>query len=273
MDTPLPRDKSSSDYEAELLAANEQVYKHSLELARLKQALEIANAKQESLLHFISHEIKGYLSKSEAGFAAIVEGDYGNVSEKLSLMARDALSDTRKGVETVIDILSAANLQKGTVAYKKTEFDLAEAVRSSVVELKAAADKKGLSMEFIADKGAGQMMILGDKHKLRDDVIRNIVDNSIRYTPSGHIRIKLTRVGAILRLTVEDTGVGISADDMQNLFTEGGRGKESTKVNVHSTGYGLFIAKSVIEAHGGKIWAESDGPGKGSRFIVELPAV
>lgn len=273
MDIQRPQGKSVSDYEAELLAANEQVYKHSLELVRLKQALEVANTQQESLLHFISHEVKGYLSKSEAGFAAIVEGDYGAVSEKLSMMARDALSDTRKGVETATDILSAANLQKGTVAYKKAEFDLGEAVRSSVDELKKAADEKGVSMECIIDKGAGQMMILGDQHKLRDNVIRNVIDNSIRYTPSGHIRIKLTRVGAILRLTVEDTGVGISAEDMQNLFKEGGRGKESVKVNVHSTGYGLFIAKSIVEAHGGKIWAESDGKGKGSRFIVELPAV
>jgi signal transduction histidine kinase len=58
---------------------------------------------------------------------------------------------------------------------------------------------------------------------------------------------------------------------MKHLFTEGGRGKESTKVNVDSTGYGLFVAKSVVEAHGGKIWAESEGKGKGSRFTVELP--
>ena len=58
---------------------------------------------------------------------------------------------------------------------------------------------------------------------------------------------------------------------MQHLFTEGGKRKESTKVNVDSTGYGLFVAKSVVEGHGGTIWAESDGQGKGSRFIVELP--
>ena len=58
---------------------------------------------------------------------------------------------------------------------------------------------------------------------------------------------------------------------MHNLFTEGGHGKDSIKVNVHSTGYGLFIAKEVVEAQGGKIWAESEGQGKGSTFIVEFP--
>jgi signal transduction histidine kinase len=59
---------------------------------------------------------------------------------------------------------------------------------------------------------------------------------------------------------------------MQKLFTEGGHGTDSRKVNVDSTGYGLFIAKSVVDAHHGRIWAESDGAGKGSRFVVELPA-
>jgi signal transduction histidine kinase len=71
---------------------------------------------------------------------------------------------------------------------------------------------------------------------------------------------------------VEDTGVGITKEDMACLFTEGGHGKESQKVNVESTGFGLYIVKSIIEAHKGKVWAESDGAGKGSRFIVELPA-
>ena len=67
-------------------------------------------------------------------------------------------------------------------------------------------------------------------------------------------------------------GVGITPEDMQRLFTEGGHGKDSLKINVHSTGYGLYIAKSIVVAHGGKIWAESAGAGKGSRFVVELPA-
>ena len=59
----------------------------------------------------------------------------------------------------------------------------------------------------------------------------------------------------------------------KHLFAEGGRGKDSIKVNVHSTGYGLYIAKQIVEAHKGRIWAESEGAGKGSTFYVEFPAV
>ena len=78
--------------------------------------------------------------------------------------------------------------------------------------------------------------------------------------------------GRVVHLEIRDTGVGISEEDMKNLFTEGGHGKNSQKVNVESTGFGLYIVKNIIEAHGGKVWAESEGEGKGARFIVELPA-
>ncbi|KKW17367.1 MAG: hypothetical protein UY59_C0038G0004 [Candidatus Kaiserbacteria bacterium GW2011_GWA1_50_28] len=69
-----PPSKSIAEYQAELKALGEEMYNHSLELVRLKRELEIANREQESLLHFISHEVKGYLTKSEAAFASITEG-------------------------------------------------------------------------------------------------------------------------------------------------------------------------------------------------------
>lgn len=261
-----------STFEAELRAANEIVYKHSLELARLKQELEVANAQQEGLLHFISHEIKGYLTKNEAAFDAIRSGDFGNVSVKLTEMSTSALADTRKGVATVMDILDASNLKKGTVSYKKESFDLSQSIQQVVNDLTSAAREKNLLLSFKKPLDA-VCLFAGDKEKLERHVIRNIIDNSIKYTPSGSVTVALEKTDAGYRFSVTDTGVGISNEDKGHLFTEGGHGKDSIKVNVHSTGYGLFIAKQVVEAHGGKIWAESDGAGKGSRFIVELPIV
>ena len=115
--------------------------------------------------------------------------------------------------------------------------------------------------------------MMGDEQKLRDHVVRNIVDNSIQCTPAGRVNVTLSRSQNWIRLVVVDTGVGISAEDMPKLFQAGGRGTDSIKVNVHSTGYGLFIAKSIVEAHSGKIWVSSEGVGKGSRFVIELPAI
>ena len=240
-------------------------------IQKQEQELEVVNKQQENLLHFISHEIKGYLTKSEAGFAAIAEGDYGAIPEQLKTMATSALSDVRKGVKTVMEILDSSNMKKGTVDYKMQTFDFRTAVKEIVEHLKREADKKGLTMD-ISIAREGEYRLTGDEGKLRQHVIRNLVDNAIKYTPKGHIEVHLSDGDGKIHFSVKDNGVGITPEDMKNLFTEGGHGKDSIKINVHSTGYGLFIAKQVVDMHGGKIWAESEGEGKGSRFVVELPA-
>jgi signal transduction histidine kinase len=256
--------------EDELRAANEVVYKHSLELARLKKELEEANSQQENLLHFISHEIKGFLTEGQNAFAGIVEGDYGDAPPQLRALAQAALLKMRAGVDTVMNILDASNLKKGTVSYKKEPYNFNLALEEALRAMQPKADEKHLTLTATVDKGK-MYDTLGDADKIQHHVIRNLVDNAIRYTPHGAIEVGLTAADGKIRFSVKDTGVGITNEDMQRLFTEGGHGKESIKVNVDSTGYGLFIAKQVVEAHGGRIWAESAGAGKGSEFIVELP--
>lgn len=236
-----------------------------------EKALEIANRQQEVLLHFISHEVKGYLTKSEAAFAAIVEGDYGTISDPLKAMTAAALDEVRRGVSTVMDLLEASNLKSGAVSYKMLPLNFRTLVEKIVEEQRPAAYEKRLGLDVqIAD---GAYVMRGDEEKLREHVIRNLIDNAIKYTPAGIVRIKLSDGDRKIHFSVQDSGVGITPEDMTKLFTEGGHGKDSIKVNVHSTGYGLFIAKQIVDAHSGKIWAESDGQGKGSRFVVEFHSI
>lgn len=240
-------------------------------IEKQEKDLELINKEQENLLHFISHEVKGYLTKSEAGFAAITEETFGPISPDLKKMSSMALSEMRKGVATVMDILNASDLKRGSVSYAKRQFDFKRTMESVVEDLKISAEEKNLRIEVKIEES--HYMVNGDEDKIRLHAIRNLVDNAIKYTPAnGSIRITLSNLGdEKIRFTVEDSGVGITSEDMQRLFTEGGHGKDSLKVNAHSTGYGLYIAKKIVDAHGGKIWAESEGAGKGSRFIVELP--
>ena len=235
-----------------------------------EKELEVVNKQQENLLHFISHEVKGYLTKSEAGFAAITEGDYGAIPEKLKGMATSALLDVRKGVDTVMQILETSNLKNGTVSFKKSLFDFQVAVTNVIRELTPAVREKNLTIDT-GIAWEGNFMINGDEEKLRQHVIRNLIDNAIRYTPSGSILVELVRKDGKILFSVKDSGIGITPEDMAHLFTEGGHGKDSIKTNVHSTGYGLFIVKQIVEAHSGKAWAESEGQGKGAKLIVELP--
>jgi signal transduction histidine kinase len=113
-------------------------------------------------------------------------------------------------------------------------------------------------------------VIYGDAFWLKE-VAHSLIDNALKYTPKGEVLASLVKQDGNILFSVKDSGVGLTDEDKENLFKEGGRGKDSLRVNVNSTGYGLFMAKMIIEAHSGRIWAESEGKDKGSIFYMELP--
>ncbi len=241
-------------------------------IEQLAKDLQSANERQEGLLHFVSHEVKGFLTKDMSAFAALIEGDMGALPETMKSFVQGALAQSREGARSVIDLLQASNQKKGTVEYKKIPFDLAALTKEWVEKLKPLAEKKSLALTVAIDDAAGPYTVVGDGPQMGDHVLRNLIENSINYTLTGSVTVSLAKENGKVVFAVADTGVGISDEDKQRLFTEGGRGKDSIKVNVHSTGYGLFIAKNIVDAHGGTIRAESEGVGKGSRFVLELPA-
>ncbi len=237
-------------------------------IEKLARELEKANKQQVTLIHFITHQIKGFVTKSRNIFSLMKEGDLGPIPEAMKPMIEEGFRSDTKGVNTIQEILNAANIKSGKVAYSKEPFDLKALVDEIGTDLKTAADTKGLALKL--ETGTEPLMYPGDKGQLVN-ALKNLIDNSIKYTLKGEVRVKLAQEGKTVRFTVEDTGVGITQEDMKNLFTEGGHGANSAKINVESTGFGLYIVKNIVEAHNGKVWAESNGEGKGSRFIVELP--
>ncbi|MHB8660574.1 MAG: sensor histidine kinase [Minisyncoccota bacterium] len=238
-------------------------------IQRLAGELQETNERQEGLIHFIGHEVKGSLTKDTGAFAALAEGDFGQLQDGMKPFVERALAESRQGVDSVTNILKAANLKKGTVVYTKEPFDFKMLAAEAVEKAKSAAAQKGLALSFIADDSSYQMT--GDKAQINDHVLRNLIDNAINYTPSGSIAVSLKKEDGKIVFSVKDTGVGITEEDKKRLFTEGGHGKDSQTINTHSTGYGLFIAKQIAEAHGGTIRAESEGTGKGSTFVAEFP--
>lgn len=266
-----------TDYEKEAIQSLSDVITVALEKALIYQELRETNDRQESLIHFIGHEVKGYLTKDEGVFAALSDGDFGTLPETSKSFVSQALAQTREGVGAVTDILKAANQKKGTIEYKKEPFDLTALVVQIVEKEKPVAERKGLTLSYSIDDNGAPYTVHGDKGEFGDHVVKNLIDNAINYTPSGSVTVSLEKTRdkspdkERILFAVKDTGVGITEEDKKRLFTEGGHGKDSQKVNVHSTGYGLYIAKNITVAHGGTIRAESLGEGKGSTFIVELP--
>jgi len=231
--------------------------------------LQEANKQQVTLIHFITHQIKGFVTKSRNIFSMALEGDFGPLPEQLKPMIEEGFRSDTKGVTTIQEILNAANIKSGKVTYAQAPFDLKELVEEIIKDLKPAADTKSLALSF--ETTGDSFTFTGDRQQMYN-ALKNLVDNSIKYTPSGTVSVALAKETNHFTFTIKDTGIGITPEDMAHLFTEGGHGKESIKVNVESTGFGLYIVKNIIDAHKGKVWAESEGAGKGSKFVVELPA-
>ncbi|HEC32824.1 MAG TPA: HAMP domain-containing histidine kinase [Candidatus Kaiserbacteria bacterium] len=172
---------------------------------------------------------------------------------------------------SVEDFLNVSRIEQGRMKYDKTDFDMSKLAVDIVDELTPVAIKKNLKLSFKSDK-EDSYIVNADLGKIKQ-VFSNLVDNSIKYTPKGSIVVSVSRNGEYVRFKVSDTGVGISKETLEKLFDKFVRARNAHNVNVTGSGLGLYVAKQMVKAHGGKIWAESEGEGKGSSFIVELKAL
>ena len=166
------------------------------------------------------------------------------------------------------DFLNVTRIELGKMKYEFASINWRDLAEKVVGELRPTIEKKDLVIDFSA--GEGNYIVTADAGKL-SQIISNIIDNAAKYTPTGAIHVSMESLDSTLRLVVQDTGVGIPAETIPKLFEKFVRADDAGKVNYSGTGLGLYVAKQMVEAHRGKIWAESDGVGKGSRFIVELP--
>lgn len=232
-----------------------------------RELLDLANKNQQAILHFITHQVKGYLTKSRNIFDGMVGGDYDPISDKALEIAKHGFDSDTRGVETVMAILRASDLKTGKTEFKKEKANVSALVAKVIEERKDSAIQKGLDLTFEIEPNIETKF---DQLQIKE-VFKNLITNSILYTQKGTIHIELKREEGKVKFSVIDTGFGLSLDDKAKLFTEGGKGEDSSKINVDSTGYGLYIAKHIMDRHEGTIQAFSEGRNKGSEFVVVLP--
>jgi signal transduction histidine kinase len=250
------------------------------DLSKLNKDLENVIQQRESLMHLINHKVKGSFTHSKYIFAGLLDGMFGEITPAVKKIAQMGLDSDTMGIRTIDLILNATNLENGTIKYEMQPVDLKDVVQKIIEGKKTPIEQKGLALETeLKDE---KDMIEGDIFWLKE-VVNNLIENALDYTEKGKISIGLEKKPARpedhsggenkILFTVKDTGVGITEEDKNNLFKEGGRGKESVKTNVNSTGYGLYSVKLIVEAHKGRVWAESEGKDKGSEFFVEFDAI
>jgi len=165
--------------------------------------------------------------------------------------------------------LNVSRIESGRLKLEKHPLQILDMIESVITELKNQAEQKGLKLSYKKSKQK-LPMIFADSDKLRE-VVLNLIDNSIKYTPKGSVTISTEFDDKELRFIVEDTGIGIDPQEVKGLFRKFVRGSGVAQIHTGGSGLGLFIAQKIIKEHGGNVWAESEGKGKGSKFQFVIP--
>lgn len=242
----------------------EQLAAANKELKRLDEA-------KTEFLSIASHQLRTPLTAIKGYVAMIQEGIYGDISDKVKVTLDKVNDSSERLIRLVNSLLDISRLEMGRMEFDFKETQVEDLIQSIVDELYVRASKKKLKLIYKEpEKDLSKITI--DPQKIRL-VILNLIDNAIKYTDHGNVEVKVEeKNGAQKRIliTVSDTGMGISKKDMGQLFKIYRRGT-GVRLFPEGSGVGLYVAKKLVEAHKGKVWAKSEGRGKGSIFYVELP--
>ena len=275
--TGLPSPLST---EEQLRIASAAVYEKSRELNQKNQELTEAKARlseldklKSNLLELATHRLRGPLASIRGYASMMAEGGFGTDANALK-DASSKIDEASANMETMIDeFLVASSLASNAVHFNPTTFDMGGGLRGVITKLTPLAATKQLQIASEIDPR--QMIVNGDPDYI-NRVLMIVIDNAIRYTPDkGSVVVKLapSNDGSMIHFEVKDTGIGMTADTISKLFSQFLRAENAFKIYVWGNGLGLYIAKQIIDAHHGTIQASSEGEGKGSTFVVELPSL
>ncbi len=241
----------------------------------LTKELEAANTKLKELdklksefLSFASHQVKAPMAVVK-GFASLIhEGSYGEVPDKVRESSQKIIDAADRMVSLVNNLLDLRKIEEGKMTFKFEKADISKLVSDVTEEFRSLAEGRGLAISI--ELNAGERMANIDTEKFRQ-VVQNLIDNSIKYTETGWVKVSVNydAKGFIL-ITISDSGRGMSKELLPQLFEQFHRDPSMPK-QIAGTGLGLYIARQIMLAHKGEVWAESDGEGKGSRFLVKIP--
>lgn len=224
-----------------------------------------------------SHEMRTPVAAIEGYLQLSLNEKVSKIDPKAREYLTKALESTHHLGQLFQDLLTSAKAEDGRLVSHPEVIDLGEYIENLSDSFKFSAEKKGLLTNFVFGKSSTDSehvvrplyYVHADPDRLRE-VITNLFDNAVKYTPSGKITLGLTGNNDVVQIFVRDTGPGIAAEDIPHLFQKFYRVDNSATRTIGGTGLGLFISKKIIELYNGRLWAESE-VNKGSTFYINLP--
>jgi signal transduction histidine kinase len=243
-------------------------------------------AQEQQRADFIStasHEMRTPVAAIEGYLALALNDKVSTIDSRARDYLEKAHTSTQHLGKLFQDLLTSAKAEDGRLTSHPVTVEMGQFVEQLAGDLKLIAEQKGLGMDFVAGsslvnatsgQGSNKVIkplyyVFGDADRLRE-VITNLFDNAVKYTPEGKITIGINGNDQVVQCFVRDTGPGISAEDVPHLFQKFYRVDNSATRTIGGTGLGLFICRKIIELYNGRIWAESK-VGQGSTFYINLP--
>lgn len=265
--------KRESDQRIKIEQLSKELEIYNVKLEDANERLENQDKLKTEFLSLASHQLRSPLTAIKGYSSMILEGSYGPISNDAQKEAVSRVFQSSLNLAKVVDdLLNISKIEQGGMKYEFAMVDVEKLAKELSNEFALAVASKKLTLDFSID-GNEPYLVKADLIKLRQ-VFLNFIDNSIKYTKEGfvHVKVSKNKENNLVTFSVTDSGMGMTEETKAKLFQKFSRG-EGGSVNAGGSGLGLYLAKEIIDAHGGRVWVESPGIGLGSTFYVEMKAL
>ena len=216
----------------------------------------------------MSHELRTPLTSIKEGTGLLLDGVGGQTTDKQRKLLAILAEESNRLIGVVNSLLDLSKMDAGMMNYEFETVNLEPLIRRAVAEITPLVEAKKISLESAVEMALPAARM--DPERILQ-VLRNLIGNAVKFTPNGgRVKIIAKPVNGKLQVSVTDSGPGVPAESLRLIFEKFSQGKHKGAHTRQGTGLGLAIAKSIIQSHGGEIWAESQ-LGRGSTFVFVLP--
>lgn len=238
------------------------------ELRASNAQLQRLDKAKDEFVGMASHQLRTPLTSVKGYISMVIEGDAGKITDAQKHLLDEAFTSSERMVHLINDFLNVSRLQTGKFLIDKRPTQLAKVIEQELDSLASTAASRNLTFSYKPPEDFPLLDI--DEGKIRQ-VIMNFADNALYYSGEHtNIAVKLTIESDEIMFTVKDTGIGVPLAEQSQLFSKFYRASNARKQRPDGTGVGLYLAKKVVDAHGGKVIFES-AEGQGSTFGFRLP--
>jgi signal transduction histidine kinase/integral membrane sensor domain MASE1 len=235
----------------------------------MAERAQAANVAKSDFLANMSHELRTPLNVIIGFTELILDKQCGGLTPQQEECLGDVIQSARDLFLLINDILDLTKIEAGDLKLELSEVRLPELLSRSLTTLKEKALKHNIQLSY--EEKEIPASIIADERKVKQ-ILYNLLANAVKFTPDGgRVHIGAELAGGFVQVSIQDTGIGIKKDDLQRIFEPFEQAESSLSRRFQGTGLGLSLTRSMVELHGGKIWAESEGEGKGARFFFVMP--